>query len=108
MAKPTADSNNLVSGRVRELRGGEADLAVRDVEHVVEPLEEGEAVDEVQALAAVRAEVARDEVDGAVIAANGSVELHETCRYQRKRFACHSMEGRRTARGQIWALGVSS
>ena len=88
---PTADSNNLVGGCVRELRGGEADLAVRDVEHVVEPLEEGEAVDEVQALAAVRAEVDRDEVDGAIVAADGSVELHKKCRYQQKRFACHSI-----------------
>ena len=48
MPMPTADSNNLVGGRVRELCGGETDLAVRDVEHVVEPLEEGEAVDEVE------------------------------------------------------------
>ena len=41
----------------------EADAAVRDVEHVVEPLKERHAVDEVETLAAEAADVVHDEED---------------------------------------------
>ena len=66
---------SLVGRGVRELRSREANLRVGDVVDVVEPLEERVAVDEVEALARVRAEVGGDEVDGVGVATNRSVEL---------------------------------
>ena len=66
---------SLVGRGIRELRRREANLRVGDVVHVVEPLEERVAVNEVEALARVRAEVGGDEVDGVGIATNRSVEL---------------------------------
>ena len=67
----------LVGGRVRVLGGREADLVLRDGVRGVEPLEPRVAVDEVEALAAVRAEVRDDEVDAAGVAAENAVELHK-------------------------------
>ncbi len=61
--------------RVRELCGGEANLAVRRVEHVVEPLEERHAVDKVESFAAIGSKVPYDEEDRVGVAANRSVEL---------------------------------
>ena len=58
-----------------EPRGREADAGVSGVVDVVEPLEERVAVDEVEALARVRAEVGGDEVDGVGVATKRSVEL---------------------------------
>ena len=66
---------SLIGRGVRELRSREANLRVGDVVDVVEPLEERVAVDEVKALARVRAEVGGDEVDGGGVATNRSVEL---------------------------------
>lgn len=54
-----------VSGGVGEGGGGETDALVGGIEDGVETLEEGVAVDEVETLARVRAEVVDDEVDGA-------------------------------------------
>ena len=53
--------HNLVGGRRRELGRREADLAILDVPHVVEALEEGHAVDEVEALAAQAPDVVHDQ-----------------------------------------------
>ena len=64
-----------VSSGIRERRGGEPDTAVRDVEDVVEPLQERHAVDEVQAFAAEAAEVVHDQVDKVGRAADQRVEL---------------------------------
>lgn len=64
--------------RVRELRGGEADLVVPRIEHVVESLEEGHAVDEVESLAAVASEIANDEEHRVGIPSDGCVELSPT------------------------------
>ena len=63
-----------VGGGVREGRRREADLGVRDVEDVVEPLQERVAVDEVEALTRVAAKVADDEVHVAGGAADKRVE----------------------------------
>ena len=65
----------LVAGRGRVLSGREADLVLRDVVGGVEPLEPRVAVDEVEALAAVRAEVSDNEVDAVRVAAERAVEL---------------------------------
>ena len=67
----------LVGGRARVPSGGEADLVLRDSVRGVEPLDPRVAVDEVEALAAVRAEVGDDEVDAAGVAAENAVELHK-------------------------------
>ena len=64
-----------IGSRVREWSRRQAKLIVRGVVHGVEPLEERVAVDEVKALARVRAEVGGDEVDGVGVATNRSVEL---------------------------------
>ena len=61
--------------RVRELCGGEADLVVPRVEHVVESLEERHAVDKVEPFAAVGSEVAHDEEDRVGVPTNRRVEL---------------------------------
>ena len=55
---------------------GEADSLALGVEHGVEALLPEVAVDEVETLAAVRAEVRDDEVDAAGVAAECAVELH--------------------------------
>lgn len=67
--------DNLVDNGVRELGGGEANLAVRNVIYLIETLEEGEAIDEVKALAAVAAQVSNDRVYSTLLAANGRVQL---------------------------------
>ena len=76
---PHRESNEatptLVAGRGRVLSGREADLVLRDVVGGVEPLEPRVAVDEVEALAAVRAEVSDNEVDAVRVAAERAVEL---------------------------------
>ncbi len=66
-----------VGGGVSERRGGEADTGVGDVVNVIEPLEERVSIDEVEALARIRAEVRRDEIDAVGIAANLSVQLND-------------------------------
>lgn len=66
--------NRLVGGRVRELRRGKADLVVRSVEHREVALKEAEPVDEVQALARLRTDVADDEVDLVALAADKRVQ----------------------------------
>ena len=97
--------HNLVGGRRRELGRREADLAVLDVPHVVEALEEGHAVDEVEALAAVGAEVGRDEVHAVLVAADRGVELaiaHRQLQPQQRvgKAAKNAPRGARSAR---WA-----
>ncbi len=71
------DFGSSVGGGIRERRGRESDTRVGGVVNVVEPLEERVAVDEVEALARVRAEVRRDEVDAAGAAADSAVELRD-------------------------------
>ena len=66
---------SLVRSRGRERSRREADTAVRAVEDGVEALQERQAVDEVEALARVRAEVGDDQVDAVLVAADGRVEL---------------------------------
>ena len=68
-------SHNLVRRRIRERGGGKANPGVVGIVDVVEALQERKAVNEVKTLAALRAEVSRDEVDGVLLAANGRVEL---------------------------------
>lgn len=68
----------LVRGRVRELGRRKADLAVCDVEDVVESLEECHAVDKIEAGAARHPKVAHDEIHEVRRAANGRVELIRT------------------------------
>ena len=60
---------------MREQRVREPDAAVRDVEHVVEPLEERHAIDEVEAFPTRGANVANDEVDAARTASNKGVQV---------------------------------
>ena len=64
-----------VDGRVSELGGRKADLAVLGIENIIEPLQEDHAVDEVESFATRRAEVGSDEVDEVGRAADGGVEL---------------------------------
>ena len=66
-----------VGGGVREGRRREADLGVRDVEDVVEPLQERVAVDEVEALARARPEVRSDEIYAVRVATNRNVQLED-------------------------------
>ena len=61
--KKRRDVSILVCRSVGEGCCREADAAICDVEHVVEPLEEGHAVDEVETLAAEAADVVHDEED---------------------------------------------
>ena len=91
----------LVGGRVRVLGGREADLVLRDGVRGVEPLEPRVAVDEVEALAAVRAEVRDDEVDAAGVAAEHAVELDRGAvnKYQRLAHA-QATRGRGTYRAR--------
>ena len=63
-----------VRGRSRERRVGNPDAAVGGVEDRVEALEEGHAVDEVEALAAGRADRADDEVHAVRVAPDGRVQ----------------------------------
>lgn len=91
---------------MRELSVRKADAAVCDVEHVVEPLEEGHAVDEVEPGAGWGADVRDDEVDVAWRPTDGGVELQK-CALE-KVADKEEKGGGRTARGQIWALGVNS
>ena len=67
-------SGDLVGRRVGELRRGEANLVVRGVEHGEVALEEAEPVNEVEALARLRADVAHDEEDLVTLATNERVE----------------------------------
>ena len=67
-------SGDLVGRRVSELRRGEANLVVRGVEHGEVALEEAEAVNKVEALARLRADVAHDEEDLVTLATNERVE----------------------------------
>ena len=86
-----------VGGGIGEGRGREADLGVGDVVNVVEPFEERVAVDEVEALARVRAEVGRDEVDAVGIAADRSVELEDGRVSQRRQDRLRAREtGKKT------------
>lgn len=66
--------SRLVACRGREGGVGKADAAVRGIKHGVEALEPSLAVDEVEALAAVRADVADDEVDAVRVSADRGVE----------------------------------
>ena len=72
----------LVRRSVGEGRGREADAAVRDVEHVVEPLEERHAVDEVEPFPADAADVVHDQEHRVRVTADRRVELHWTCDYK--------------------------
>ena len=67
-------SGDLVGRRVSELRRGEANLVVRGVEHGEVALEEAEAVNKVEALARLRADVAHDEEDLVTLATDERVE----------------------------------
>ena len=81
------DSNNIkicsvtiihsVGSGMGEVRGRKADVGVGRVIDVVEPLEEGVAIDEVEAFARGRAEVRRHEIDALRVAADQSVQLYE-------------------------------
>ena len=71
---PTASL--LVCGSVGEGRSREADAAVRDVEHVVEPLEERHAVDEVEPFPADAADVVHDQEHRVRVPADRRVQLH--------------------------------
>lgn len=87
--------DNLVDNGVRELGGGEANLAVRNVIYLIETLEEGEAIDEVKALAAVAAEVSNDRVYSTILAANGRVQLQGRSANVRERSQNSREEGPR-------------
>ena len=65
----------LVNERERVLGEREADRLVRHVVDMVEPLEPRVAVDEVEPLAARRAQVRDDEVDAVGVTADRCVEL---------------------------------
>ena len=69
-----SSNRDSVRRRSRELSGGEADAAVRTVEHGVEAFEERHAVDEVEAFAAGSAKVADDKVHAVGVAADRGVE----------------------------------
>ncbi len=69
------DTSPLVCRSICERRGREADAAVRDVEDVVEPLEEGHAVDEVEALAAEAPDVVHNEEDRVGVATDRRIHL---------------------------------
>ena len=66
----------LVRGSVGEGRGREADATVRDVKHVVEPLEERHAVDEVEPFAADAPDVVHDQEHRVCVPADRRVQLH--------------------------------
>lgn len=99
--------SRLVARRGRERGVGDADAAVRGVEHGVEALEPRLAVDEVKTLAAVRANVADDEVDAVRVSTDRGVQ----CALEGGACQCQARGGvdvgrRRT--GKIWALAVNS
>ena len=87
---------NLVGRRRRELGRREADLRVLDVPHVVEALEEGHAVDEVEASTAEGSKVAHNKVDGIGFTADRAVELSVT----QSELGLEA-RAKHTARGQI-------
>lgn len=99
--------SRLVARRGRERGVGDADAAVRGVEHGVEALEPRLAVDEVKTLAAVRANVADDEVDAVRVSTDRGVKRAlegGVCQCQARGGV--DVERRRT--GKIWALAVNS
>ena len=70
-------ATNLVICAVRELGVREADLVDHPVVRKIEALEPCVAVDEIEAGAALRADVRNDEVDAVGVATYRSVELGE-------------------------------
>ena len=75
----------LVRQSVSILRRREPDTVVRDVIYLVEPLEEGHAVDEVQAEPRRGPEVVNDEIDSTRVAADRFIELKRGSKHGGKR-----------------------
>ena len=96
----------LVRHSISILRRREPDTVVRDVIYLVEPLEEGHAVDEGEALVAVYPEVAHDEVDVVRRASDNPVELKVSDGERRRSFLEEPKA--LTARGNACAFGMSS
>ena len=65
----------LISGCECEWGCGKTNLGVGGIKYRVETLKESEAIDEVEALASGRAQVADNEVDGVTSATNIEVEV---------------------------------
>lgn len=72
---PTSNSERSVGSGGGKGSGSQTDPLVGGVEDGVETLKEGLAVDEVETLAGVSAEVTDDEVHAVGIATNSSVEV---------------------------------
>ena len=98
----------LIRRRCRIFSRGEANTAVRVVPHVVEPLEERHAVDEVHIRDTDVAEVVHDQVDAVRVAANVRVELEWGARARPSARTYIWRLCRLTERGQVCAFAVNS
>ena len=95
-----------VRRRVRVLRVSDAERSVPGIVYGVEPLEECISVDEIQALTELGTKIADYKVYRVRVASNGSIQLSDKKLIPRIYL---SLTGYTlTARGQSWALGVSS